>query len=52
MFDAGVATYGETNELWDGRDAQGFTQIYGVQALLARRARSKPAESGARSESD
>ena len=39
MFDAGVATYGETNELWDGRDAQGFTQIYGVQALLAHRAR-------------
>ena len=52
MFDAGVATYGETNELWDGRDAQGFTQIYGIQALLARRARSKPAESGQRSESD
>ena len=41
MFDAGVATYGETNELWDGRDAQGFTQIYGVQALLAHRARKK-----------
>ena len=39
MFDAAVATYGETNQLWDGRDAQGFTQIYGVQALLARRAR-------------
>ncbi|MEX1054411.1 MAG: argininosuccinate synthase, partial [Rhodothermales bacterium] len=38
MFDAAVATYGETNQLWDGRDAQGFTQIYGVQALLARRA--------------
>ncbi len=45
MFDAGVATYGETNELWDGRDAQGFTQIYGVQALLARRARREPEES-------
>lgn len=45
MFDAGVATYGETNELWDGRDAQGFTQIYGVQALLARRARGLPNDS-------
>ena len=48
MFDASVATYGETNQLWDGRDAQGFTQIYGVQALLARRARAglteEPAE--------
>lgn len=41
MFDAGVATYGETNELWDGRDAQGFTQIYGVQPLLAHRARTR-----------
>jgi argininosuccinate synthase len=47
MFDAGVATYGETNELWDGRDAQGFTQIYGVQALLARRARHEPSGSEA-----
>ena len=47
MFDTGVATYGETNELWDGRDAQGFTQIYGVQALLARRARREPSGSEA-----
>ena len=47
MFDTGVATYGETNELWDGRDAQGFTQIYGVQALLARRARREPSGSKA-----
>jgi argininosuccinate synthase len=40
MFDAAVATYGETNALWDGRDARGFTQIAGVQAYLAQRARS------------
>ena len=39
MFDPSVAVYGETNALWDGRDAEGFTQIYGVQALLAHRAR-------------
>ena len=39
MFNTGVATYGEKNTLWDGRDAQGFTQIYGLQALLAQRAR-------------
>lgn len=38
MFDTGVATYGETNQLWNGRDAEGFTQIYAVQALLASRA--------------
>ncbi|CAM3248734.1 argininosuccinate synthase [Rhodothermus bifroesti] len=35
LFNARVATYGEQNRLWDGRDAQGFTRIYGVQALLA-----------------
>ncbi len=39
MFDPSVAVYGETNALWDGRDAEGFTQIYAVQALLAHRAR-------------
>jgi argininosuccinate synthase len=32
-----VATYGEDNALWDGRDAEGFTRIYGLQALLAAR---------------
>lgn len=39
MFDAGVATYGEQNALWDGRDARGFAQLAGVQAYLAQRAR-------------
>lgn len=39
MFDTGIATYGESNQLWNGRDAQGFTEIYGVQALLAHRTR-------------
>ena len=41
MFDAGIATYGETNALWNGEDAEGFTRIYGMQALLAHRARTK-----------
>jgi len=44
MFDAAVATYGETNALWDGRDAQGFSQIYGVQSILAHRARRSSSE--------
>ncbi len=35
LFDAGVARYGEGNTLWDGRDAEGFTRLYGVQAYLA-----------------
>ncbi len=38
MFDTGVATYGEKNTLWDGRDARGFTQIYGLQAYLSMKA--------------
>ena len=43
MFDLDVASYGETNELWDARDARGFTQIYGVHAALAYNARTKNA---------
>ncbi len=35
LFNTHVATYGEQNRLWDGRDAQGFTRIYGLQAFLA-----------------
>lgn len=33
-----VATYGEENRLWDGRDARGFCRIYGLQGMLARSA--------------
>ena len=41
MFDTGVATYGEANALWDGRDAEGFTRIAPLQAYLALKARRK-----------
>ncbi len=37
LFNTGVATYGEDNALWSGRDAEGFTTLYGLQALLAAR---------------
>lgn len=47
LFDAGVARYGETNQLWDGRDAEGFTRIYGVQALLAASADAEARQPGA-----
>ncbi len=30
-----LARYGEENALWDGRDAEGFSRIYGTQQLLA-----------------
>ncbi|MCH8962173.1 MAG: argininosuccinate synthase, partial [Bacteroidetes bacterium] len=45
MFDTGVATYGEHNALWDGRDARGFCQLAGVQAYLAAKARKTAAAS-------
>jgi argininosuccinate synthase len=39
LMDQAVATYGEQNRLWDGRDAAGFTKIYAVQSMLAHKAR-------------
>ncbi len=39
MFDADTATYGETNALWDGRDASGFTTLAAVPSKLAAKAR-------------
>jgi len=39
MFDAGTATYGEQNALWDGRDADGYTTLAAVPSLLAKKAR-------------
>ncbi len=39
MMNPDVATYGETNQLWNGRDAEGFSRIYGLQGMLAARAR-------------
>lgn len=39
LMNTGVATYGETNTLWNGRDAEGFSRIYGLQGLLSSRAR-------------
>jgi len=35
LMDAAQATYGESQSLWDGRDAAGFTRIYGLQGRLA-----------------
>jgi len=50
MFDASTATYGEENALWSGRDAEGFTQLAGVQARLAKKARAGSTEAAAVSE--
>ena len=35
MMAAAKATYGETQSLWNGRDAEGFARIYGLQGRLA-----------------
>jgi len=43
MFDAGTATYGEQNALWDGRDAEGYTTLAAVPSLLAKKARDNTA---------
>lgn len=38
LMDLRAATYGEENVLWDGRDALGFSKIYGLQSILAQNA--------------
>jgi len=35
LFNADIATYGEANTLWDGRDAQGFSKIVGISSKIA-----------------
>jgi argininosuccinate synthase len=35
MMEAARATYGETQSLWNGRDAEGFSRIYGMQGRIA-----------------
>lgn len=34
-----VATYGEENMTWDGKDAESFAKIYGLQSILAAHAK-------------
>lgn len=36
LMDLKVATYGEENAFYDGRDAEGFSKIYGLQGILAK----------------
>lgn len=39
LMDKKVATYGEQNLLWTAADAAGFSKIYGLQGMLATKAR-------------
>lgn len=34
LMDLQMAIYGEENKLWDGRDAAGFSKIYGIESLI------------------
>lgn len=43
MFNRGIANYGETNALWDGRDARGLSRFAGLQGYLAQKARASTA---------
>lgn len=35
LMDSSIASYGEENAFWDGRDAQGFAKIYGLEGVIA-----------------
>jgi argininosuccinate synthase len=38
LLNAAAGTYGETNRLWSNEDARGFSNVYGLQGVLAARA--------------
>ena len=40
LMDPRVASYGEANKLWTGAEAAGFAKIFGVQQVLALKAKS------------
>jgi len=44
LMDQKIATYGEENSFWTGKEAAGFCKIYGLQSILAQRANAKKYE--------
>jgi argininosuccinate synthase len=38
LVNTSAGTYGETNRLWSNEDARGFSNVYGLQGVLAARA--------------
>lgn len=44
LMDASVGVYGEENGLWSNTDARGFSAVYGLQGVLAERARRRVEE--------
>ncbi len=41
LMNQDVAVYGEENHLWDGRDAEGYCTIYGIQSMLSKQAQNQ-----------
>ncbi len=39
LMDSKFASYGEENSFWNGRDAQGFSKIYGLEGIIAHKKR-------------
>jgi argininosuccinate synthase len=45
LVDEAAGRYGEENGLWTAQDARGFSAVYGLQGVLAARARARAASS-------
>lgn len=45
LVDEAAGRYGEENGLWTAQDARGFSAVYGLQGVLAARARARAGES-------
>lgn len=45
LVDEAAGKYGEENGLWTAQDARGFSAVYGLQGVLAARARARAGES-------
>lgn len=45
LVDEAAGRYGEENGLWSAQDARGFSAVYGLQGVLAARARARAGES-------
>jgi argininosuccinate synthase len=41
LMDSTFASYGEENSFWDGRDAAGFSRIYGLEGVIAHKKHNK-----------
>lgn len=52
LMDEAAGRYGEENALWTAQDARGFSAVYGLQGVLAARARKRALEAGEASPGD